>query len=109
MAMGLYAMAVAGLYAAQRRLLFVPDTTEPDPLRAGVPEVEVIGVPTADGLSLLAWYVFAPQCIATLAAMKRETGGYKMPLIAAGYLFGLAYLASFVTYRVTLWMTGGAA
>ena len=55
--MGLYAMAVAGLYAAQRRLLFVPDTTEPDPLRAGVPEVEVIGVPTADGLSLLAWYV----------------------------------------------------
>ncbi|MFG6485761.1 ferrous iron transporter B [Roseateles sp. BYS78W] len=58
----------------------------------------------ATALSLLAWYVFAPQCIATLAAMKRETGGYKMPLIAAGYLFGLAYLASFVTYRVAVYL-----
>lgn len=58
----------------------------------------------ATALSLLAWYVFAPQCLATLAAIKRETGGYRMPLIVAGYLFGLAYLASFITYRVTLWL-----
>ena len=58
-------------------------------------------LPTA--LSLLAWYVFAPQCIATLAAVKRETGGYKLPLIMAAYLFGLAYLASFITYRVALY------
>jgi ferrous iron transport protein B len=58
----------------------------------------------ATALSLLAWYVFAPQCIATLAAMKRETGGYKMPLIAAAYLFGLAYLASFITYRVAVYL-----
>ncbi|WP_457390115.1 ferrous iron transporter B [Roseateles sp. P5_E1] len=58
----------------------------------------------ATALSLLAWYVFAPQCIATLAAVKRETGGYKMPLIMTGYLFGLAYLASFVTYRVALYL-----
>ncbi len=56
----------------------------------------------ATALSLLAWYVFAPQCIATLAAVKRETGGYKLPLIMTGYLFGLAYLASFITYRVAL-------
>jgi ferrous iron transport protein B len=60
----------------------------------------------ATALSLLAWYVFAPQCIATLAAVKRETGGYKMPLIMAGYLFGLAYLASFITYRVALYFGG---
>ncbi len=57
-------------------------------------------LPTA--LSLLAWYVFAPQCLATLAAVKRETGGWKMPAVMASYLFGLAYLASFVTYRVAL-------
>ncbi|MFT7724121.1 MAG: ferrous iron transporter B [Roseateles sp.] len=57
----------------------------------------------ATALSLLAWYVFAPQCLATLAAVKRETGGLKMPLIIAGYLFGLAYLASFITYRVALY------
>jgi ferrous iron transport protein B len=56
----------------------------------------------ATALSLLAWYVFAPQCLSTLATVKRETGGWKMPIIMAGYLFGLAYLASFVTYRLAL-------
>jgi ferrous iron transport protein B len=61
-------------------------------------------LPTA--LSLLAWYVFAPQCIATLAAIKRETGGYRLPLIMTAYLFGLAYLASFITYRVALYLGG---
>ena len=61
-------------------------------------------LPTA--LSLLAWYVFAPQCLSTLATIKRETGGWAMPVIAAGYLFALAYLASFMTYRVALaWLT----
>ncbi|MDR7296562.1 ferrous iron transport protein B [Pelomonas aquatica] len=58
----------------------------------------------ATALSLLAWYVFAPQCIATLAAVKRETGGYKLPAIMLAYLFGLAYLASFITYRVALYL-----
>ena len=61
----------------------------------------------ATALSLLAWYVFAPQCIATLAAVKRETGGYKLPLIMTAYLFGLAYLASFITYRVALMLGAG--
>lgn len=56
----------------------------------------------ATALSLLAWFVFAPQCLSTLAAIKRETGGWTMPLVTAGYLFGLAYLASFITYRVAL-------
>ena len=56
----------------------------------------------ATALSVLAWFVFAPQCLSTLAAIKRETGGWKMPLITAGYLFALAYLASFITYRVAL-------
>jgi ferrous iron transport protein B len=58
----------------------------------------------ATALSLLAWYVFAPQCLSTLATVKRETGGWAMPLAMAGYLFALAYAASFVTYRLALWM-----
>ena len=58
----------------------------------------------ATALSLLAWYVFAPQCLATLAAVKRETGGWTMPLLMAGYLFALAYIASFITYQVALSM-----
>ena len=45
----------------------------------------------ATALSLLAWFVFAPQCLSTLAAVKRETGGWTMPLVMAGYLFALAY------------------
>ncbi len=61
----------------------------------------------ATALSLLAWYVFAPQCLPTLAVVKRETNSWKYPLIMAGYLFGLAYVASFITYRVALSLGGG--
>lgn len=56
----------------------------------------------ATALSVLVWFVFAPHCISTLAMVKRETNGWRYPLIMAGYLFGLAYLASFVTYRIAL-------
>jgi ferrous iron transport protein B len=56
----------------------------------------------ATALALLAWYVFAPQCLATLAVVKRETGGWRYPLAMTAYLFGLAYAAAFVTYRVAL-------
>ena len=56
----------------------------------------------ATALSLLVWFVFAPQCISTLAIVKRETNGWRYPLLMAGYLFGLAYLASFVTYRIAV-------
>ena len=55
----------------------------------------------ATALSLLAWFVFAPQCLATLAAIRREAST-AMAAVAAGYLFVLAYAASFVTYRVAL-------
>lgn len=58
------------------------------------------GLPTA--LSLLAWYVFAPQCISTLGVVRRETNSWVYPLAMAAYLFALAYLASFITYRVAL-------
>jgi ferrous iron transport protein B len=54
----------------------------------------------ATALSLLAWYVFAPQCLSTLVTVRRETNSWRYPLIMAGYLFVLAYLAAFVTYRV---------
>ena len=56
----------------------------------------------ATAFSLLAWYVFAPQCMATLAVVKRETNSWRYVWLMAGYLFGLAYLASFITYRVAL-------
>jgi ferrous iron transport protein B len=46
--------------------------------------------------------VFAPQCLSTLAAVRRETGGWAMPAAMALYLFVLAYAASFITYRLAL-------
>jgi len=60
----------------------------------------------ATAYSLLAWYVFAPQCISTLAVVRRETNSWRYPLLMAGYLFALAYIAAFVTYRVALALGG---
>lgn len=60
------------------------------------------GLPTA--FALLAWFVFAPQCVATLATVKRETGGWRMVVAMLGYLFVLAYAAAFITFRATTWL-----
>jgi ferrous iron transport protein B len=56
------------------------------------------GLPTA--LSLLAWYVFAPQCLSTLSVVRRETGSVRYALLMAGYMFALAYTASFLTFHI---------
>jgi ferrous iron transport protein B len=61
-----------------------------DKLRHGWP------LPTA--LAFLAWFVFAPQCISTIAVTRRETNGWKWPLFMIGYLFFLAYIAAGITY-----------
>jgi ferrous iron transport protein B len=55
-------------------------------------------LPTA--LSLLAWYVFAPQCLSTLSVVRRETGSVRYALLMAGYMFALAYTASFLTFHI---------
>ena len=60
----------------------------------------------ATAYALLAWFVFAPQCISTLAVVRRETNSWRYPLLMAAYLFLLAYVAAFATYRVTLWLGG---
>ncbi len=61
----------------------------------------------ATALALLAWYVFAPQCLATLAAARRETNSWRWPVFMFVYLMGLAYVAALVTYRVALAFGGG--
>jgi ferrous iron transport protein B len=62
----------------------------------------------ATALSLLAWYVFAPQCLSTLVTARRETNSLRYPLIMAGYLFAMAWVASFATYRIAAAFAGGA-
>lgn len=54
----------------------------------------------ATALAFLAWFVFAPQCISTIAVVRRETNGWKWTSFMVGYLFALAYVAAGVTYWV---------
>jgi len=59
-----------------------------------------LGWSLATGLSLLVWFIYAPHCLATLATVKRETGSWKTVSFMTAYLFGLAYLMSFLTYQI---------
>jgi len=54
----------------------------------------------ATALSLLAWYIFAPQCASTLAVIRRETGSSKWMVATFAYMLALAYLASLATYGI---------
>ncbi len=59
-------------------------------------------LPTA--LSLMTWYVYAPQCLPTLIVVKRETNGWRTPLIMVSYLFTLAYLASWAVFHLSTYL-----
>ncbi len=61
----------------------------------------------ATALSLLVWYIYAPMCISTLATIKRETNSWKQMGFATIYLFAAAYIASLITYQVTVALGGG--
>jgi ferrous iron transport protein B len=56
----------------------------------------------ATALAFLAWFVFAPQCISTIAVTRRETNGWRWPAFMVGYLFVLAYVAAGATYWVAV-------
>lgn len=54
----------------------------------------------ATGVSLMIFYVFAMQCMSTLAVVKRETKTWKWPIIQLIYMTGLAYVMSFIAYQL---------
>lgn len=54
----------------------------------------------AAGVSLMIFYVFAMQCMSTLAIVKRETGSWKIPIIQLLYMTGLAYILSWIAYQI---------
>lgn len=54
----------------------------------------------ATALSLLVWYIFAPQCVSTLAVIRRETGSWRWMAVTFTYMLALAYLASLATYTI---------
>ncbi len=61
----------------------------------------------ATALSILVWYIFAPQCASTLAVIKRETGSWRWMAVTFGYMLGLAYVASLITYNVAVALGAG--
>jgi ferrous iron transport protein B len=77
-----------------------------DTVAAALSPVIAGGWSLATAYSLLAWYVFSPQCLSTLVVVRRETNSWRYPLFMTLYMFVLAYAAAFVTYRFTLWMGG---
>lgn len=61
----------------------------------------------ATGLSFLAWYVFAPQCLSTLAVVRRETNSWRWPAVMVAYQTALAYLAALLVYRTAVALGAG--
>ena len=92
------AMAAREVAVAAIATVYAIDST--DEAKAGQTLTERLRgrwpLPTA--LAFLAWFVFAPQCISTIAVTRRETNGWKWPLFMVGYLFVLAYAAAGLTY-----------
>lgn len=60
----------------------------------------------ATALSLLAWYVFAPQCASTLVVVRRETNSWQWPVLMFGYMLVLAYAASFIVFQTASYLGG---
>ncbi|MFN2473412.1 MAG: ferrous iron transporter B [Sphingomicrobium sp.] len=86
--------AIATVYAIDSSDEQAVDRTLTERLRGRWP------LPTA--LAFLAWFVFAPQCISTIAVTRRETNGWKWPAFMLAYLFALAYLAAGATYWIAV-------
>lgn len=101
-------IGILGSFAAREVFVSVmgqvysTDVTESD---ARLRDILRSVIPLPAALAILAFYVYALQCMSTIAVMKRETGGWKWPAFAFGYMFVLAYVASLVTYHITLAVT----
>jgi len=92
--------AMAAREVAVSSLATAYSVQEPDETKADQSLIERLrgrwSLPTA--LAFLAWFVFAPQCLSTIAVTRRETNGWKWPAFMLGYLFALAYGAAGMTY-----------
>ena len=92
--------AMAAREVAVSALATAYSVQEPDETQAARSLIERLRgrwtLPTA--LAFLAWFVFAPQCLSTIAVTRRETNGWKWPAFMLGYLFAMAYAAAGATY-----------
>ncbi|MBX3734403.1 MAG: ferrous iron transport protein B [Verrucomicrobiae bacterium] len=61
---------------------------------------------TLTGLTLMVFYVFAMQCVSTVAIVRRETNGWRWPLFQLAYMTALAWGLAFLTYQTGRWLAG---
>jgi len=92
------AMAAREVAVASLATTYAVDATDEDQAAQGlIPQLRARWtLPTA--LAFLVWFVFAPQCLSTIAVARRETNGWKWPSFMLAYLFGLAYIFAGLTY-----------
>jgi ferrous iron transport protein B len=93
------AMAAREVAVASLATTYAVDASDDEDAEAQglIPKLQSAwSLPTA--LAFLAWFVFAPQCMSTIAVTRRETNGWKWPLFMLAYLFALAYIFSGITY-----------
>jgi ferrous iron transport protein B len=96
------AMAAREVAVASLATTYAIDAEDEDAAAQGlIPKLQASWtLPTA--LAFLAWFVFAPQCLSTIAVARRETNGWKWPVFMLAYLFGLAYIFAGLTYWLAL-------
>jgi ferrous iron transport protein B len=92
------AMAAREVAVSSLATTYAVDAEDDDAAAQGlIPKLQAgWTLPTA--LAFLAWFVFAPQCLSTIAVARRETNGWKWPLFMLAYLFALAYIFAGLTY-----------
>ncbi|WP_425918496.1 ferrous iron transporter B [Acinetobacter sp. TSRC1-2] len=104
------AMAAREVVVAALGTVYALSATDDDAISQGLASIISsdgrLGWSLATGLSLLVWFIYAPHCLATLATVKRETGSWKTVSFMTAYLFGLAYLMSFLTYQIASYYLG---
>ncbi|MEH6422074.1 ferrous iron transporter B [Pseudomonas sp. CGJS7] len=100
-------MAAREVAVASLATVYAVAAADDDAAAQALSPIITDGWSLATALSLLVWFIYAPQCLSTLATIKRETGSWKQVAISAGYLFALAYLASLLTYQVAVALGAG--
>ena len=95
--------AMAAREIAVSTLAIVYQTTESEGESALLEQALIADWSLPMALAFLAWFIFAPQCLSTLAVTRRETNSWKWPLIMFGYLFVLAYVAAGITFWLATW------
>ncbi len=103
------AMAAREVVVSALGTVYALSSTDEDAMSQGLAALigggGELGWSLATGLSLLVWFIYAPHCLATLATIRRETASWKVVAVMTAYLFGLAYLMSFLTYQIASALT----